>query len=86
MAALELIQPEVCTQSARRPHETATMQFGKTSTEVWIDYILFEMKYGEPSKITDIHRRAIKTLDVLLSDIFSSEYSIIKANSESIRS
>ncbi|KAG7211944.1 hypothetical protein KM043_011153 [Ampulex compressa] len=84
MAALEVMQPEISLKNARRPHEMSTLQFGKSNTSVWIDYILFEMKYGEPTKIGDIHRRAVKTLEPVLTDAFISEYSLIKANPDSI--
>lgn len=82
MAALELMQSPICKQSARRPYETATIQFGKTHVNLWIDYILFEMKHGDPNKVADIHRRAVKTLEAELSDTFSTQYSLIKANIE----
>lgn len=80
MAALELMQPEISLKNARRPHEMSTVQFGKNNTKVWIDYIVFEMKYGDPKKVGEIHRRAVKTLDSALTDSFISEYTLIKAN------
>ncbi|KAK0173015.1 hypothetical protein PV328_006270 [Microctonus aethiopoides] len=84
MAALELIQPDICKQNARRPHELAALQFGKTNTDIWINYIIFEMKHGDPIKVADIHRRAVKTLEPALTDIFISEYSLISADPNSI--
>ncbi|XP_035731894.1 U3 small nucleolar RNA-associated protein 6 homolog [Vespa mandarinia] len=86
MAELELIQPEVVLKYARRPHEMAALQFGKNNTKVWIDYIIFEMKHGDPKKIGEIHRRAVKTLEAPLTDTFISEYALIKANPDSINS
>ncbi|XP_034936563.1 U3 small nucleolar RNA-associated protein 6 homolog [Chelonus insularis] len=86
MAALELIQPEICKQNARRPHEVAALQFGKNNTEVWIKYIVFEMKYGDPLKVSNIYQRAVKTLNPVDADNFISKYSLIKANPETIES
>ncbi|KAH0560108.1 U3 small nucleolar RNA-associated protein 6 homolog [Cotesia glomerata] len=80
MAEIELIQPDICKQNARRPHEMATSQFGKTNTEVWINFIEFEMKYGEPHKVSDIHHRAVKTLEATYSDSFISAFNIIQTN------
>lgn len=80
MAEIELIQPDICKQNARRPHEMATSQFGKTNTEVWINFIEFEMKYGEPHKVSDIHRRAVKTLEATYSDSFISAFNIIQTS------
>lgn len=84
MAELELIQPEISLKNARKPHEMAILHFGKSNTNVWIDYILFEMKHGDPKKVGDIHRRAVKTLEPELTDAFISEYSLLKANSDSL--
>ncbi|KAG8041405.1 hypothetical protein G9C98_002393 [Cotesia typhae] len=80
MIEIELIQPDICKQNARRPHEMATSQFGKTNTEVWINFIEFEMKYGEPHKVSDIHRRAVKTLEATYSDSFISAFNIIQTS------
>lgn len=84
MASLELLQPEISLRNIRRPYELATLQFGKSNTDVWIDYITFEMKHGDPQKVTDIHRRAIMNLDPAASDVFVSEYTLLKANPESL--
>ncbi|XP_015119461.1 U3 small nucleolar RNA-associated protein 6 homolog [Diachasma alloeum] len=84
MLELEMIQPKICKQSARKPHELATLHYGKSNTQVWIDFILFEMKHGEPMRVTDIHRRAVKTLQPALTDAFITEYSLIKANPDTI--
>ncbi|CAK9829319.1 U3 small nucleolar RNA-associated protein 6 homolog [Anthophora retusa] len=80
MMELELMQPEVSLKHIRKCNEMSTLQFGKNNTGVWIHYITFEMKYGDPKKVGDIHRRAVKTLEPALTDSFISEYSLIKAN------
>ena len=84
MASLELLQPNISLRNARRPHEIATMLFGKSNTDVWIDYITFEMKHGDARKVTEIHARARQTLEPALSDVFISEYSLLKANPDSL--
>ena len=84
MAALELLQPEISLQNARKPHEIKTLNFGKNTTDVWMDYITFEMKYGEPTKVPIIYNRAIKTLKPSLVDNFTTEFSLVKVNSASL--
>lgn len=84
MAALELMQPEVSLKNARRPHEMATLQFGNSNTDVWIDYIMFELKSGDPKKVGEIHMRAVKTLEPTLTDTFVAEFSLIKTNPDVI--
>ncbi|KOC63457.1 U3 small nucleolar RNA-associated protein 6 like protein [Habropoda laboriosa] len=80
MMELELMQPEVSIKHIRKCNEMSTLQFGKNNTSVWIHYITFEMKHGDPKKVGEIHRRAVKTLEPALTDSFISEYSLIKAN------
>ncbi|XP_012267956.2 U3 small nucleolar RNA-associated protein 6 homolog [Athalia rosae] len=80
MAAIELMQPEISLKHARRPHEMATMQFGGSNTDVWMDYVMFELKVGDPKKVGEIHMRAVKTLEAPLADSFITEYSLIKTN------
>lgn len=84
MAAIELMQPEISLKNARRPHEMATLQFGKSNTDVWMDYVMFELKVGDPKKVGEIHMRAVKTLEAALTDTFISEFSLIKTNPEAI--
>ena len=84
MAELELIQPEISLKHARRCHEMSTLQFGKNKTNVWIDHMTFEMKHGDPKKVGEIHRRAVNTLEPGLTDSFIAEYSLIKANPNSL--
>lgn len=84
MAALELLQPEISVKDARKPHEMTTLQFGKENTDVWIEYITFEMKNGNATRISNIYERAVHTLKKNLADNFISEFSLIKANSGSL--
>lgn len=86
MADLEVLQPNVCKLNARKPHELSALQFGKSHIEVWLDYILFEMKHGDSMKVSDIHRRAVKTLEPAKTDQFITQYSLLLANSENITS
>ncbi|XP_076649775.1 U3 small nucleolar RNA-associated protein 6 homolog isoform X2 [Halictus rubicundus] len=80
MAELELMQPEISLKHLRKCNDMSTLQFGKNDTSVWIDYIKFEMKHGDPTKVGDLHRRAVKTLEPGLTDSFISEYSLMKAD------
>lgn len=84
MVALELLQPEFSLQNARKPHEMMTLQFGKESTDVWMEFLTFEMKHGESSRVATLYNRAVKTLKPTLADNFITEFSLIKANPESL--
>lgn len=84
MAALEVMQPEVSLKHARRPHEWSILQFGNSNTSIWMDYVMFEMKHGEPKKIADIYTRAVKTLERNLTHPFITEYSLMTAKSSSM--
>lgn len=84
MVELELMQPSISLKNIRKYHEMSTLQFGRNNTSVWINYITFEMKHGDPKKVGEIHVRAVKTLEPALTDSFISEYSLIKANPDSL--
>jgi len=85
MIMLELVQPETLPKYVRRPYERAVLQFGTSITSLWINYIKYEMKHGDPKRASDIHERAIKTLDHRLTYSFIQEYSLIAAKSDSIK-
>ncbi|XP_057332937.1 U3 small nucleolar RNA-associated protein 6 homolog [Microplitis mediator] len=82
MASIELSQPEINKVNARYPHEMATLQFGKTNVDVWIEYVTFETNYGDLLNISSIHQRAIKTLNPIDADNFISKFELLKINSE----
>lgn len=85
MADLEMIQPDIILKFARRPFELAIAQFGKIDFKIWINYIVFEMRHGDPKKVGDIYKRAIKTLDASLTETFTSHYTLTKANPNLLR-
>ncbi|XP_018057708.1 PREDICTED: U3 small nucleolar RNA-associated protein 6 homolog isoform X3 [Atta colombica] len=85
MISLELIQPEIMSKYVRRPYEMAIMHFGTHDTSIWLDYIKYEMQYGEPKKASDIHERAVKTLDSSLTYSFIRDYGLIMAKPDSIK-
>ncbi|XP_011883955.1 PREDICTED: U3 small nucleolar RNA-associated protein 6 homolog, partial [Vollenhovia emeryi] len=84
MIALELMQPETMPKYVRRPYDIATMEFGTNDTAIWIDYIKYEMKHGDPKKASNIHQQAVKTLDRSLAYSFLADYSLIAAKPDSI--
>lgn len=84
MALIETMQPEISLKHARKPYDMAIMHFGENNINVWIDYILFEIKHGDPKKVGDIHRNAVKSLSSSLTNSFIAEYSLIKANPDVI--
>lgn len=86
MASLEVMQPDVSLKHARRPHELATHQYGNNDKTVWIDYIKFEMKYGDPKKVGEIHARAMKNLERSLTYSFIADYTRITCKPDSMNS
>ncbi|XP_072754717.1 U3 small nucleolar RNA-associated protein 6 homolog [Anoplolepis gracilipes] len=77
MATLEYIQSEVSLKHARHPCEKATQHFGRTDKSIWMDYINFEIKYGDPEKVSDIYKKAVNTLSHDLLSSFTQEYSLM---------
>lgn len=47
-------------------------------TDVWMDYVKFEMKRGEPKNISNIYLRAVRQLEPIQADIFIHEFSLVK--------
>lgn len=78
MAALELVQPKASLEDMRKPYDNAILYFGKNNISIWLDYITFEINYGEPKTISKIYDRAIKTLDRSLTSSFIEEYTKAK--------
>lgn len=64
--------------------EDATAEFGETSVDLWIKYILFELKHpeGRPEQAGILHQRAVKTLHEQLTDEFIAAYSLLDPNKE----
>ncbi|XP_017885993.1 U3 small nucleolar RNA-associated protein 6 homolog [Ceratina calcarata] len=84
MIELELVQPEISAKHVRKCNEMSILQFGKNNTSVWMEFIKFEMKHGDPIKVGELHRRAVQMLESELVDSFLSEYSLLKVSSDSI--
>lgn len=80
------MRPDLSLKHARKPHELATLQFGKSNTDVWINYITFEIEHGEPKLAGELHARAVKWLDAGLVDKFISDYALLKTNLETSNS
>lgn len=64
--------------------EDATSQFGETSTDLWIKYILFELKHpeGKPEQAAVLYQRAVKTLHEQFTDEFIAAYSLLDPSKE----
>lgn len=84
MTAFELMQPEISLKHARRTYEMAMLQYGNNDTSVWMDYIMFELKHGDPKQIGDIHARAVKCLKHSLTHSFIADYSLLATKFDSI--
>lgn len=59
--------------------EDATMEFGQTSTELWLKYITFELKHieGKPECAGVLYQRAVKALKDELVDEFIAKYTLL---------
>lgn len=82
MAALESMQPDAKMKSIRRCHELAVTHFGSDNTGVWLEYVNFEMKFGEPPRATLLYQRATKALNEVAADQFALEFNSLKLNSQ----
>ncbi|XP_054160096.1 U3 small nucleolar RNA-associated protein 6 homolog [Oppia nitens] len=60
-------------------HEEIVNNFGSNDATLWIDYVMFEMKYNA-NKVADIYYKAVKQLTPEESDKFIQNYSILKSN------
>lgn len=78
MAALESIQPDMNPKHVRRCYEMACNQFGKSNTDVWMEYIKFEQERGDAKRVSEIYVRAVKSLDPVYTDSFVTEFSLLK--------
>uniref|UniRef100_A0A1B0C6L3 U3 small nucleolar RNA-associated protein 6 homolog C-terminal domain-containing protein n=1 Tax=Glossina palpalis gambiensis TaxID=67801 RepID=A0A1B0C6L3_9MUSC len=63
----------------RKCYVNATHYFGKTNSQVWIDYIKFERDQGVPKNMAHLYERAKSTLDKQLVDNFMTEFTLLKA-------
>lgn len=54
--------------------EQMILNFGSTRTDVWLRYMRYERYAGEPKNVSDLHKRALKTLKPELLDDFSALY------------
>lgn len=77
MALLESqgLKPNV--QKIRECYENAVLDFGKTRTDVWIDYVKFERDQGEPKRMSAVCERAKNTLLPLFVDNFITEHCLL---------
>lgn len=59
--------------------EHAVAEFGETNFDLWLKYILFELKHseGKPEQAGVLYHRAVKTLHDDLTDHFVSAYSLL---------
>lgn len=77
MIALEYVQPEISIKRMRHLYDMMTQQFGAKNVSIWIDYINFEMKHGDPKKIGEIYKRALNMLDNNLKSIFMNDHNLL---------
>ncbi|XP_011646217.1 U3 small nucleolar RNA-associated protein 6 homolog [Pogonomyrmex barbatus] len=82
---LELVQPEISLEYMRQLYDMAIPQFGTNNTSVWLDYMKFEMKHGDPKNVNSIHERAVKMLDPSLVNSFIEDYNLIVAKPDAIQ-
>ncbi|XP_059484822.1 U3 small nucleolar RNA-associated protein 6 homolog isoform X2 [Neocloeon triangulifer] len=74
MVEIELQQEKVDVKSARKCYELACDQFGGNDSDIWMDFINFELKFGSKTLIAGLYMRASKTLAKSESEIFIQKY------------
>ncbi|XP_076072744.1 U3 small nucleolar RNA-associated protein 6 homolog [Mytilus galloprovincialis] len=64
----------------RRAYEDATMEFGNSSADLWLDFIRMEMTHpkGQPENVGTLHYRAIHQLDGELNQQFVTEFTLLQ--------
>ncbi|XP_063228189.1 U3 small nucleolar RNA-associated protein 6 homolog [Bacillus rossius redtenbacheri] len=78
MVSFECFQPEVKLDQVRKCFNTACEQFGKTNTDVWLQYVKFEHEHGEEKCVSELYWRAVKTLEPSHTDTFISEFNFLR--------
>lgn len=77
---MEMAQPKTKTKLLRRAFEDAVTEFGTNDSDVWIDYIKFELNTpkGKPEEVGNIHFRAVKSLNGELNQRFIAQYTLLQ--------
>eukprot|EP00794_Sanderia_malayensis_P009213 gene9213-10187_t len=67
----------------RKAHETALTEFGKSSTDCWLDYVKFELKQAATAvdTVNRLYWRAMKTLGGEYVGDFVEKYNLLQAGS-----
>nr|CAD7590164.1 unnamed protein product [Timema genevievae] len=86
MASLECTQPEIKMNYVRKCYDLACEQFGKTNTDIWMEYVKFEHIRGDAKNVSNLYLRAIKTLEPMQTDSFISEFNLLKTGLASVKS
>ncbi|XP_039284674.1 U3 small nucleolar RNA-associated protein 6 homolog [Nilaparvata lugens] len=74
MMQLEEMQPECNVKYSRMYHILACIDFGTDRTDVWMDYLRFEKRYGKHSQMADVYHQACQKLNKSLVEQFKDEY------------
>lgn len=77
MIELEMARFTPSAEIIRNIYKTACQQFGKEKTDVWMDYIKFELELGDPANVSEIYNQAKNTLNENLVYIFSTDFAIL---------
>lgn len=79
MMELELARFTPNIEIIRNIHKTACQQFGEEKTEVWMDYVKFELDLGDPTNVSKIYNQAKTTLNENLVSIFTTDFAILNS-------
>lgn len=81
---LEDSQPFTKIEAIRKAYEDAVMEFGTSSSDLWVDFIKMEMNHpkGNPDNIGKLHYRALKQLDGELNQRFITEFTLLQTGHE----
>ncbi|KAF6210324.1 hypothetical protein GE061_013428 [Apolygus lucorum] len=83
MIEMENYSPTTDVHKIRKCYRYMINQFGEDNADVWMEYIRFEMKEGDPNKVPELYATAKRTLKSSQAATFMTLYSLHKLTSES---
>lgn len=79
MIQIEMITIAPNIANIRKLYKNMCGQFGKNRTDVWLEHIKFEKKYGDSQWLPSIHNNAKNTLNPNLLPVFDTEFCLLQA-------
>lgn len=80
MISIESLQEKPDVKQIRKIYECAILSHGSLNTDIWNDYIEFEIVTGNPTAAPEIYRRALSALTPLLIVDFIDKQAMHRTN------